>query len=226
MASPKKMFKKRVYRKKGKSVKQVAYKALALAKKNIPELKYAQSTTRISSTVDYTGSMFLPYRYITQASGDINNRIGDRIRAKNLSVRMSFYFPATLTNTVYRVVAFVYKKNTDQLTTASNTILNFYMDSLYHSTSQAPLFTRDWDNRYSFKTLYDRTFYHNKETNTLPANKPLNLNIKIPSSVANVQYQAGGTVPVQNELIVLVINDKSVADMFVDWNFRLTYTDA
>lgn len=219
-----KFVKRRAY--KGKSAKKIALKALAIAKGKKPELKYAQSTTRTSFSVDYTGSMLLPYRYITQGTADINSRVGDRIKARNLNVKTSFFFPATLTNTVYRVVCFVYKRNTDQLVSSSNTILNMYMDSLYHSTSQAPLFTRDWDNRFSFKTLYDKTFHYNKETNTIPANRNHEFNIKIPSSVNNIQYQAGGTIPVANELIFLVINDKSSADLFVDYNFRLTYLDA
>lgn len=212
--------------KPAKSAKKIALKALSIARGKKPELKYAQSTSRISTTVDYSGSMILPYRYITQGTADINNRVGDRIKVRNLNIKASFYFPPALTNTVYRVVAFVYKRNTDQLTTPSNTILNMYMDSLYHATSQAPLFTKDWDNRFSFKTLYDRTFHMNKETTTIPANRNHQFNIKIPSSVSNIQYQAAGTIPVANELIFLVINDKSVADLFVDWNFRLTYTDA
>lgn len=224
----KRKFLKRKFKRgnKAKSVKKIAYKALRLATKNKPELKYAQPTTTISATVNYGGAILAPYRYIAQGTGDANTRIGDKIRATGLQMRMSFFFPATLSNTVYRVVAFIYKHNPDNVIVNTNTILNMYMDSLYHNTSQAPLFLRDFDNRFAFKTLYDRTFSYSKDTTTVPANKPHQLRLKIPAKYAQINYFQGGTQPNRNELFILLINDKSASDLFCDWNFRLTYTDA
>jgi len=221
---PKKYFK----RKKTTNNKPTLTRQVAIIKKLVhkqkPELKY-YDVASTGNTVDNLPSYSItPYRNITQGTSDFANRIGDQIRVSSL------HFKTIWTNTaVYgsraRIFAFIYKRNPDQVVSSWSTIVNLYLSSAYMNTTSAVLAERDFDNRASFVTLYDKTRII--PTATLATGySALNwdFSLRIPQKYQLVQYVNAGTAVAMNELFIGFIQENDTAIACAN-HYRMYYTD-
>lgn len=217
------MAKKKVGTKLEKKVRAIEKRLPAM----MPEVKHYD--TYGSILPDYTGTVCLsPLRSVVQGDTD-GTRTGDKIYLRSMTLRSTW----NLQTTAYgerrcRMIAFIYKKNPDTITTSYATIINLYLQSILTS-SQAPIARQDWDNHGSFKTLYDKSRLISPPDPTQEGKLIWDVSLKIPRKYRKIAYSVGSGNITENELIWCFIQEgASAAGSYIvmDYNHRLTYTDA
>lgn len=201
-------------------------KLTRMVKAQKPETKYYDVAVT-GTLVDNNPTQFVaPYRQLTVGTADFAQRIGDTIRVNNLKFRSTWTLNAGYPYRV-RMFAFIYKRNPDSVNSSWSTIVNLYLSSAYMNSTSANLSERDWDNRASFVTIYDKFRIMNPtDTNVSAAKKMIwDVNLVIPKKYKTVQYVNGSTSVSQNELFIGFIQE-SDANVYVDYHYRYTYTDA
>lgn len=196
------------------------------------ETKYSDNTA-INITPDDNGSTGLtPYRGVDDAVTDLNSRVGDKITIKSYTIRGFMYMNTGSIDTgVLRIVAFIYKGSPDAQNNGIQTVVNQFLDGTTSNTGYFPYSFKDWDNRSNYVVVYDKTHVIQPTvavsagTTAGVMKKVWNINIKIPKRYQNIQYSAGTTNPIRNDLYVAFISD-GTSGMGYSGQSRLTYTDA
>lgn len=224
------MPKKRYYRRKKTTTKkptltrQVAtLKKMVIAQK--PEMKY-YDVASTGNLIDNNPTINItPYRNIVQGNLDFANRVGDQIRVNSLHFRSTWTLNGGYPYRA-RMFAFIYKRNPDSVASSWSTIVNLYLSSTYMNTVSAVLAERDWDNRASFVTIYDKSRVFNPtDTDVNAAHKTIwDVTLKIPTKYKQVQYVDGGTSVSKNELFIGFIQE-SDAVLYMNYHYRFSYTD-
>lgn len=210
------------------------YKRITLAKKvtkltkqvrNImPETKYIDGSA-YGMIPSYSGNYISPLSTIAQADDDIGSRIGDKIRLKNVEFRMSLWAAPGAEPTQIRFIVFQMLRNPDQVLTNNQTIINLYLSSTHHGTSQFVRSFKDWDNMSCFRTLYDSSKVVTADEAANGGQLIWNPRIRIPEVGKNISYanNATGTVT-KNEIFFCWISD-TAGTASVDYQYRLKYID-
>lgn len=222
---------RKTYRKKTRPTlaKKVA-KIARVVKAQKPEVKYVESTgTGKLITNDYDSTL-QPCQNIAIGSTDYGTRIGDKIRIQSLNYKFQIHLASGAPSRPCRIIVFQYKNNPDAVLTTPVTITNLLMESAYANSTRAVLATYDWDNKSSFRVLYDKT--RMLETQPLNTNTGAQVNeylwsVYVPLKNVNreVSYYQGTSFPTKNEIFVLMITDID-GNMSCDYLGRMTYTDA
>lgn len=204
---------------RNKSVKAVAYKALAMAKSNAKLVETKRFDLPITpTTINYTPSA---YSLIVTAEGDTSDadRTGTQITLTGVHLRMAIRSSTAATSQTFVRALVVVKKTpgafavTDYFASAGGAV------NSYNSLKK-------WDNRFQFRTLYDRTFAVDGAAGiggygTTVVDKY----IKIPKDIAEVVYDAAGNYEGNHPTLILVSN-QNTATPTVHVNTRTTYKDA
>lgn len=215
---------RKYYRRKRATLAAKVKKIQKVLSKRKPELKYAYASA-IDTTVNNNPSNFLiPYRNVNTGINDFQQRIGDKIVARNVNVKGFITLPAGGNGSIFRCVAFIYKKNPDAITVTPATVWNLYMESVTMNTVNAVNAFNDWDNKRSFHLVYDKSIVLNPNVSTLATISKFNFNIKIPKSYQKVDYNAGTAFPSSNELIIGFISNTDDVLLYT-YQWRFTYTD-
>jgi len=194
----------------------------------MPEVKHYDNYGSILP--DYTGTVCVsPFRGVVQGDTD-GTRTGDKLLVRTATLRSTW---AINTNNDgdrrVRLIAFIYKKNPDAITTSYSTIINLYLQSIL-SSDQAPIARQDWDNHGSFKTIYDKSRVIKCSSNNLNLESKIiwDVSLRIPKKYRQIAYSVGSGNITENELIWCFIQDGSGGSdtvVEVDYNMRHTYTD-
>jgi len=190
-----------------------------------PETKHVDDNAN-GAVIDNNPSWFIsPARAISLGEADFSERIGDKVTLKHLQFRGNFYKVVSVSNvpTRVRLIAFIYKKNPDQVVSTWSTIVNLYLTSGGMNSLQAPMTFKEWDNHGSFKTLYDKTYIINHDT---AADKMVkcDFGITIPKAYSKVSFNVSSQAPTENELFVCAIQSADTG-LLLDFQYRLTYID-
>lgn len=221
---------KKYYRKKKTTKKPTLARQVAIVKKLVtaraPEVKYswAQGLTTVDNNPTFG---IFPYRTISVGTSDFQNRIGDDVMVRRIAFKGWFALPAIgagIASSMVRALAFIYKRNPDAITTTFSTIINLYLESSGMNSYQAPNAFQDWDNAASFSTLMDRRIAVNSIDAASNTVVPFDFSLTIPQKYKHVEYSAGSTNPVRNELIIAFLADTDTAIQYA-YTYRFTYTD-
>lgn len=215
--------KRRAYRKKKATLATKVAKLTKMVKVAKPELKYYYNQVSTTFNNGPTTGIF-PYRSLVQGLTD-STRIGDDVRMKKFQYRSYCYLPAGGNGSVCRIVAFVFKRNPDAVTTAFSTTINLALDSAFMNTINAVNNFNDWDNHSSFAILYDKTFVINPSTSDKATVRKHDFSITLPDKYAPVTYSQGGSNPTQNELVIAYISSNDDV-IYLEGQWRIQYTDA
>jgi len=207
-----------------KKVNKIAKEVRILA----PEKKWNVFET--SSTTDYTGSLTSLNNMLSQGITDFGTRVGDKIRMKSMVTDVIFgNSAAQIYPITYRVIMVQCKNNPD------HTISNASQENLFlHSGSLGGAYAAwapyDWDNRDTYRVLYDKRFMLTPLTGTTAgANCQVQKAIRIRTHFNNkngiVQYQnASTTALTRGEVFLVIVTDASVSSSY-RVSSKLYYTD-
>lgn len=146
------------YKSKSKSTEQELQQIKSQLSKLKPELKFNQAATTTAVTTLVVSSPYVQcLNYLSQGTGGVNNRIGDRVRSSFVRLRLNCRATTSLTANSAQQVRVIIAKETSTL--GSNLSLSQYLLS---TTPGEPntwdlinVTTRDYK-RYT--TYYDKTF--------------------------------------------------------------------
>lgn len=187
-----------------------ATKALVIAKKaNKKELKYHDVSSGATLMVP-TGAGFLTaITSLAQGTGT-NQRIGNAVEPKSISLRLSaLYNPlATTSGQLYRIIIFQYLLNG----TAPN-IQEYLQSANFYSMKSI-------DNRFNTKTLLDKVY---SVTSEMPQ-RAHNIRLKIPK---NIYYPNATVTPEKNAVCIFVISNEPTAvnSPFIEGQGRFFFTE-
>lgn len=216
-------------RKKRTTTKPTLTRQVAVIKKLVatraPEKKYYDVGSTGNVIDNLPSYNITPYRNITQGLGDYANRIGDKITiASSVNFRSTWRLNGA-TSLEVRLVAFIFKRNPDSVTSTWSTIINLYLSSAYMNSELAVKANQDWDNAKSFHTVYDQTRVINPNGENTDALLKWNVNFQIPQKYREIAYSAGGTGVNTNELFIGLISQYDTSTL-VNWHYRFAYTDS
>lgn len=220
--------------------KRRAKKKLTLAKKvekiakqvklQKPENKYSyvnltNQQWNYDPTVSYCKDLLTN---ITAGTSDYNNRIGDQIYVKGITLHGVSYnnlnYPFVARMIIFQLIA-----NPDTVDTTTS-IGNLVMESLYTGSANCVNDFFDYDNRKSFRKLYDTSFVINPVGTLYNANTALNQAkihrhyIKINKKV---QFSGGSSNPTANGIYAVFMSDTTAsASQFSNLLFKVHYIDA
>lgn len=218
---------KRTYKKKGVTLAKKVEQISKQLQKRKPELKYKE-TYDITDTTYFTtaGTLLDLTDNISQGNSDSGQRNGDSIYLKGLQMRFKVTLPAIGETALCRIIVFSMLRNPDSVI-ADASVANLFLESTYNNTPAVALSTRDFDNRRSFKTHYDKTFVLNANAADVDVSKFIHIALKIPQFCSRVQYSAGSsTAATQNQLYCLLLGPLSGAStVYCSYTRRLTYID-
>lgn len=217
---------RRKYKKRNGLAKKVKtiQKTLALRR---PETKYFEAyATNGSVSYDFS-NLTSPYRSITQGMTDLKNRIGDKLTINGpIHFKGTFTTPAAVGTILVRMIAFVYKQNPDSVLTSFATIGNLYMESFHDASPQAPYSFRDYDNKSSFVTIYDRSKLITCQSSLVTGRTKWNATFKIPKKCRQIEYQAATANLSRNELYIMFLSEVDTASgVLVTYQLRGSYID-
>lgn len=205
----------------------LAKKVATLTKKvNIlkPELKHYDATALATTINNNPTFAILPTRQIVNGTSDFGQRVGDKILQKQFKFRGDMYLAFGSPGQRVRFIAFIYKRNPDQVVSPFATVINLYLASATMDTVAAPLAFLEWDNNKSFMTLYDKTHIINGDDAALSKLKSVDFTVNIPKSCQQVAFSASTAAPTQNELYVCAISSSDTVTS-INYNYRYTYVD-
>lgn len=199
---------KRYNKKAATGWKNLAYKAFKTAKFVAglvnAEAKYFEAN--LTATAQTYNGQIVPLCYPSQGIA-VNQREGDSIKMKNLTIRGDIVFNGTKSETV-RLIIFNDKEN--QATTAGD-ILEYTGSSLSVYSGKNP------NLRFDSKILYDKTFI-------IDANTPIRKFDVVLKIGLHVNFAAGTTTINNNALKILIIGQNASGSL-VQFISKTTYLD-
>lgn len=215
------------YKKKPKTAKAIAVKALKLAIKNQPERKYLDVTMNhdgSSNIITWDGIGTALPGFITQGIQDNAQRVGDQISLISLTARGHIQMQDIQDSVLLMVVW-----DPDNVLSSLN-----QMNSTA-GTGYAPLGYKPWDYRQNFKVLYEKRYNLNmadsgvSTTNGASVRYPIDFHI--PLSGKKTQYLAAGTTVNAGQLSVVLFGSQNGGAMAINYpyarlSYRLVYQDA
>lgn len=199
---------KRNTRRNGTGWKNIAYKALKTAK-FVAGLVNAESKffeANLTATAQTYSGQIVPLCYPSQGV-TVNQREGDSIKMKNLTMRGDIVYNGTNSETV-RLIIFNDKEN--QATTAGD-ILEYVGSSLSVYSGKNP------NLRYDSKILYDKAFI-------VDANTPIRKFDIVLKIGLHVNFSSGTNTINNNALKILIIG-QNVSGSLVQFISKTTYLD-
>lgn len=209
---------KKTRTKKKNTTKNVAYKALALAKANRRVMETKRDDLTITpTTIGYTPTA---YTLLTSAYGDTANedRIGNQITLKGVHLKMTARSSTAATSLTLLRVLVVMKK-----TPGAFSVTDYFENAGGAVNSYNSL--KKWDNRFQFKTFYDRTFAVDSGFGSGYGNVVLDKYFKIPKNLQNVTYDDAGNYESGHPALILVSNQNTNYPT-IHINTRSTFLDA
>lgn len=192
---------------KGSTVNWLVGKVKKIA--DAVNIEYKEYEVKANPTPDYNGAIV---NLCVPAQGTANSqRIGDGFKMQNLTFRGYVKAGPTLHESI-RVLIFIDKQN--QITTGADLLDNT-------GTGYATLSSKNEDNKYMSRVLYDRTFQ------VSPGYRPIiHFEGVIPIDL-HQHFQAGTTTIKDNALKQMVISDlaSGTASATVVWCSYVSYTD-
>lgn len=205
----KRRYKRRRKYGKKRSTRAIAFKALKIGKQLKAGVEHKfHDVVGSTTSLDFNG-LLVDCNNIPIGTGDVSNRIGDKIFVTNMSVALYFEGvgqPIQWGGTVMR-----YKG----LNTSAS-IADVYA---YQGFAQAPVSPKTHDGRFLSKILFKTV----KNTTAIMQTQNAFKRIRVMKSI---NFNAGGTTTIDNNALYLVlINDLAVAGGNVRWMIRLHYVD-
>lgn len=222
------MHKRRIFKKKPKTLSQKVNRLTRIVKRNVPEVKYTDASD-VGQQFYYdflTSYLVSPLSNISQGTADVNQRIGDKIRVLSqvckFTLRNQLFAPMNV-----RLVCFQLLNNPDGTITKAS-VGNLYIASSYMGGYNAINAPQDYDNRKAFKKLYDKTFCLNPATGTSGApiqyTKEVHVNL---NKIGAIQYVGAGTAISKGEIFWAFITDTTnSASQICSYVIRTFYTDS
>lgn len=216
----------RKYQRKRKTKKTLAKKVATIQKTlriRKPEAKY-YDVASTSNVIDNLPSYSItPYRQITQGTLDFANRIGDKVRVSSLHLKNTFLLTGVYPTRV-RLFAFIYKQNPDSINSTWSTVVNLYLSSTYMNSVSAVSAFKDYDNRGSFVTIYDKTRMIQPNGENINAGMVWDTILKIPKNHQEITFYAGTSAVTKNELFIGYLQDYDT-NLTVNTHYRYTWID-
>lgn len=201
---------------KSASTRAIATKALTLAKKNVPEKKFHDSSAL--SNPSWTGDVKV---FSTIAQGDtVSQREGVVVRPSHLNIRGTYEANAAAAGTrVVRVI--VFQSNT---TNGTSLTPDEIIDGASVTNSYEIYTSKTWNSKFKYRSLWDRTMVIEPSSS---GKGGYALNINIPGSkLKPIKYQVGSSNVQSGELGMLVISNTASSIPTFNYVSRLIYTDA
>lgn len=176
--------------------------------KDIINTEYKFSPFNHDAMVDNIGTL-TPLGYPSQGTGD-TARVGDSIKLQRLSARGSIVYNGG--SSVARIIIL-----NDKQSTVGN--VWDYLDDTAYNTVNAPYSPKDYDNRFTTKTLYDKTF-------CVSADNPHKLiDIDLPLNF-HTQFIDGTTSRRSGALQMITLSSSETSNLpYVRLNGKITFTD-
>lgn len=177
-----------------------------------------------------TANCLFPCRDIVQGDGDFGERIGDKIRITSWYLTFNLLLQAPTVYDIARITIVQFKTNSDGAT-AQASFINQYFNSSSAASTYQPLALLDWDNRGSFRTLYDKSFNLTSalaggaSPAALSTGKRITIKIVPPKVGREVTYFNGSSTPCKNEIFAIFQSRSNAATTVMEYNTRLVYTD-
>lgn len=220
----KKYFKRRRFHRKKTTLAKKVAKLSKLVKISKPEIKHFDLSATVGPLTNNPTIYVSPLSNIVQGSGDFQNRIGDKINVKSLRFRTCLSLAAgAVGGQRVRVLAFLFRRNPDAITTTFSTVINLYLSSTTMNTTLAPMAWIDWDNKGSFKTLMDKSVILNNVDATIARKYKMDFNV--PLKGTKVDYVNNGSTMSKNEIYVCWISENDTG-VDLQYQYRVEYTDA
>lgn len=206
---------KRRYRRRRKMKGTVAQKALKLAVANARKIKKdveVKNTIRSVTTgtsFDYNGTVLDLNSSLAQGLAVTNDRIGDKVYYKNLSLNLML---STTSTCAVRCIILRAREEQGSAPTIGTLLSG--------NTGIYTVSCKSWQYRFETKFLYDKTFTFSSGT---AVNKALKLKIPLNHMV---QFEQGASTVQSGGIYMLLVSDTSASNPIYKYQSQITYTDA